>query len=388
VWAGPFCTYQLARLGAEVIRIETARHPCVSRLFVYADGKAGLNRAGSYNEKNHNKLSVQLNLEKPEAVAIVRQLARHCDIAAENFAPGVIDRLGVGYQSLRAARPDLIMISMSGYGQTGPFRNHVSYGPIVTAHCGLHALTTYRGDQPRSLGVGYGDPVVGNLGAWLVNAALIHRDRTGQGQYIDLSNLEALEMLMPEALLEYAMNGRDLPPDGNHDRSMAPHNCYKTSGDAEQWVTIAVGSEEEWRALCHAMGQSSMADAPRFSTAAARKQNEDELDRIISAWTSERDRWEITELLQRAGVAAIPTFTNKDVIDDRHMRERGFLVDLDHPEVGPRTYSGVPWTMSATPCKLRRASPCLGQDTDEVLRRMLGYTTEQLNELRRSEIIL
>jgi crotonobetainyl-CoA:carnitine CoA-transferase CaiB-like acyl-CoA transferase len=153
-------------------------------------------------------------------------------------------------------------------------------------------------------------------------------------------------------------------------------------------VTIAVGSEEEWRALCRAMGQSSMADAPRFSTAAARKQNEDELDRIISAWTSERDRWEITELLQRAGVAATPTFTNKDVIDDRHMRERGFLVDLDHPEVGPRTYSGVPWTMSATPCKLRRASPCLGQDTDEVLRRMLGYTTEQLNELRRSEIIL
>lgn len=181
VWAGPFCTYQLARLGAEVIRIETARHPCVSRLFVYADGKAGLNRGGSYNEKNHNKLSVQLNLEKPEAVAIVRQLARRCDIAAENFAPGVIDRLGVGYESLRVVRPDLIMISMSGYGQSGPFRNHVSYGPIVTAHCGLHALTTYRGDQPRSLGVGYGDPVVGNLGAWLVNAALIHRDRTGQG---------------------------------------------------------------------------------------------------------------------------------------------------------------------------------------------------------------
>ncbi len=387
VWAGPFCTYQLARMGAEVIRIETAKHPCVSRLFVYADGKPGLNRGGSYNEKNHNKLSVQLNLEKPEAVEIVRQLARHCDIAAENFAPGVIDRLGVGYQSLCAVRPDLIMISLAGYGQTGPFRNFVSYGPIVTAHGAMHTLTTYPGDHPRSLGVGYGDPVVGIFGAWALIAALLHRDRTGRGQYIDLSNLEALEMMMPEALLEYAMNGRDLPAMGNRDSYMTPHNCYKTSGDAESWVAIAVGTEEEWRALCDAMGPPSMADDPRFATAPARKRHEDELDRIISAWTSSRDRWEITELLQRAGVAAIPTFTNKDLATDRHLRERGFLVDLDHPEVGMRTYAGVPWTMSLTPCKLNRASPCLGQDTDEVLTRLLGYTPQHLADLRKAEII-
>ena len=238
VWAGPFCTSQLARLGAEVIRIETAKHPCIGRTFVpQADGKVGLNRGGSFNEKNHNKLSVQLNLEKPESVGIIRQLVRHCDIAAENFAAGVIDRLGVGYETLRTARPDLIMISLAGFGQTGPFRKYVSYGPIITAHSGMMTLTTYPGDGPRNLGIAYGDPVVGIFGAYLLNAALIHRNRTGQGQYIDLSNLEALEMLMPEALLEYAMNGRDLPAMGNRDRWMAPHNCYKTSGDAEQWVT-------------------------------------------------------------------------------------------------------------------------------------------------------
>ena len=296
VWAGPFCTEQLARMGAEVLRIETARHPCVARTFVpQADGKPGLNRGGSFNEKNHNKLSVQLNLEKPEAAAIVHQLARHCDIAAENFAPGVINRLGVGYESLRAARPDLIMISLAGFGQTGPFRDYVSYGPIMAAHSGIQTLTTYSGDGPRSLGVGYGDPVIGIFGAFLLSAALIHRKRTGQGQYIDVSNLEALEMLMPEALLEYAMNGRDLPAMGNHDRWMAPHNCYKTLGDAEQWVTIAVGTEDEWRALCGTMGRPAMADDPRFANAAMRKQNEDELDRIIGAWTARRDRWDITE---------------------------------------------------------------------------------------------
>lgn len=389
VWAGPFCTSQLARLGAEVIRIETTRHPCVGRMFVpQADGKPGINRGGSFNEKNHNKLSVQLNLEKPEGVEIVRQLVRHCDIAAENFAPGVIDRLGVGYQSLRAMRPDLIMISLAGYGQTGPFRHYVSYGPVMAAHCGLQTLTTYQGDGPRSLGVSYGDPVVGIFGAWLLNAALIHRARTGQGQYIDLSNLEALEMLMPEALLEFAINGRDPAPIGNRDPLMAPHNCYKTLGDAEHWVAIAVGSDAEWRALCGAIGKPSMAADPRFADAAARKRNEDELDRIISAWTGTRDRWEITETLQRAGVAALPSFTNKDVAHDPHMRERGFLVDLDHPEVGVRTYAGVPWTMSVTPCKIHRASPCLGQDTDEVLTRLLNYSPEHLASLRKAEVIL
>jgi crotonobetainyl-CoA:carnitine CoA-transferase CaiB-like acyl-CoA transferase len=267
VWAGPFCTEQLAKLGAEVIRIETARHPCITRLFVPAEGKPGLNRCGCYNEKNHNKLSVQLDLEKPRAVEIVRQLARHCDIVAENFAPGVVDRLGIGYPSLRAARPDLIMISMSGYGQTGPFHNHVSYGPIVAAHSGMHTLTTYPGDRPRNLGIGYADPVVGIFGAWLLNAALIHRARSGQGQYIDLSNLEALDMIMPEALLEYAMNRRNVVPAGNRDPWMAPYNCYKAAGDAESWVTIAVGSELEWRALCEVMGQPSMAADPRFADA-------------------------------------------------------------------------------------------------------------------------
>jgi crotonobetainyl-CoA:carnitine CoA-transferase CaiB-like acyl-CoA transferase len=389
VWAGPFCTSQLARLGAEVIRIESTRHPCVGRLFVpQADGKPGLNRGGSFNEKNHNKLSVQLNLEKPEGVAIAHELARHCDIAAENFAAGVIDRLGVGYESLRAVKPDLIMISLAGYGQTGPFRNYVSYGPIMAAHSGLQALTTYAGDGPRNPGISYGDPVVGIFGAWLLLAALIHRARTGQGQYIDLSNLEALEMLMPEALLEFAMNGRDPAPIGNRDPLMAPHNCYKTLGDAEHWVTIAVGNDQEWRALCDAIGQPALASDARFNTALARKRNEDELDRIIGAWTSTRDRWQVTELLQRAGVAAMPTFTNIDVVRDPHMRERGFLVDLDHPEVGVRTYAGVPWTMSLTPCKIHRVSPCLGEDTNDVLGRVLGYTPERIAQLRAAEIIL
>jgi crotonobetainyl-CoA:carnitine CoA-transferase CaiB-like acyl-CoA transferase len=388
VWAGPFCTLQLAHLGAEVIRVETSKRPCINRVIPpYAEGKAGVNRAGSFNQWNQGKRSLQLDLSKPQAAAIARELVRHCDIAVENFAPGVIDRFGVGYEALRAARPDLIMLSISGYGQTGPYARFVSYGMMIASHCGLHTVSSYDDDRPRELGISYADPTTGVFGAALIGAALIHRDRTGQGQHIDLSMLEAMEMLMPEALLEYAINEREPRPMGNHDPWMSPHNCYKTRGDAEHWVTIAVGTEQEWRALCDAIGRPSMADDARFAKAVSRKQNEAELDRIITAWTAQRDRWEITELLQRAGVAAIPTYTNADVAQDRHLRERGFLVELPHPETGPYTHAGVPWTMSRTPCQVRRAAPLLGEDTDYVLSEILGYTPARIAELRATGII-
>jgi len=389
VWAGPFCTLQLAHLGAEVIRVETSKRPCINRVIPpYAEGKPGVNRAGSFNQWNQGKRSLQLDLSKPQAAEVARQLAHHCDVAVENFAPGVIDRFGVGYPALRAVKPDLIMLSISGYGQTGPYARFVSYGLMIASHCGLHTVSSYDGDGPRELGISYADPTTGVFGAGLIGAALIHRDRTGQGQHIDLSMLESMEMVMPEALLEYAINGREPRPMGNHDRWMAPHNCYKTRGDAEHWVTIAVGAEEEWRALCAAIGQPAMADDPRFRNAAARKHNEADLDRIITAWTQERDRWDITEMLQRAGVAAIPTYTNEDVAKDRHMRERGFLVELPHPETGPYAHAGVPWTMSRTPCKVRRPAPRLGEDTDYVLGEILGYSPDKIAELHDTGIIL
>lgn len=388
VWAGPFCTLQLAHLGAEVIRVETKKRPCINRVIPpYAEGKPGVNRAGSFNQWNQGKRSLQLDLSNPTAADVARELARHCDVAVENFAPGVIDRFGVGYQALRASRPDLIMLSLSGYGQTGPYSRFVSYGFMIATHCGMHTITSYDGEGPRELGISYADPATGIFGTYLIIAALLHRDRTGVGQHIDLSMLEAMEMLMPEALLQYAINRREPAAIGNHDPVMAPHNCYQARGGPEDWVTIAVGTEQEWRAMCEAMGKSSMADDPRFASAAARKNNEAELDRIVSAWTSQRDRWEVTEMLQRAGVAAIPTYTNKDVAEDRHLRERGFLIELPHPETGPYTHAGVPWTMSATPCKVRSAAPLLGADTDYVLSEILGYSPGKIAELRACGVI-
>jgi crotonobetainyl-CoA:carnitine CoA-transferase CaiB-like acyl-CoA transferase len=300
VWAGPFCTLQLAYLGAEVIRVESSKRLCATRcLPPFLDDKPGPNRAGPFNQWNHNKLSLELNLARSEAIEIACELVRHCDVAVENFGPGVIDRMGLGYEVLSRHKPDLIMMSMSGYGRTGPCSRFLNYGPQLGAQSGLLSATGYPGDRPREAAVAYSDPASGLFASYLLTAALIHKKRTGAGQYIDLAMLEVLEMIAPEVLLEYAMTGRDPGFVGNRDSLMCPHNCYKALGDAEAWVTIAIGTQAQWRALCDAIGQPAMADEPHFATAAMRKRNEDELDRIISDWTAQRDRWETTDLLQR-----------------------------------------------------------------------------------------
>jgi crotonobetainyl-CoA:carnitine CoA-transferase CaiB-like acyl-CoA transferase len=389
VWAGPFCTLQLAYLGAKVIRVESSKRLCATRcLPPFLEDKPGPNRAGPFNQWNHNKLSIELNLARKEAVEIACELVRGCDVAVENFGPGVIDRMGLGYDVLRQHKPDLIMISMTGYGRKGPYSRFVSYGPQLSAQSGLLSVTGYPGDRPREAAVAYSDPAGGLFAAYLMAAALIHRKRTGAGQYIDFSMLEVLEMVLPEMLLEYAMSGRDPGFVGNRDSSMCPHNCYKALGGDDAWVTIAVGSEVEWRALCVAMGRPSMADEPRFATAQMRKRNEDELDGIISQWTGLSDRWETTRILQGRGVAAFPSFNNKDVAEDPHLGERGFLANPEHAEGGRLIEPGIPWHMSGTPCSVRRASPVLGCDTEDVMTRLLGYSRDKIADLRRREIVI
>ena len=388
VWQGPFCTLQLAHLGAELIRIESAKRIDINRVIPpFADGEDGLNRAGSFNQWNQGKRSVLLNLESREGIEIARSLVPHCDLVVENFAPGVIGRMGLGYEALRELRPDLIMLSLSGYGQTGPYSRYVSYGGLLGAQSGLFSVSGYSNAEPRETGITYGDPNAGAFGAYAIIAALIQRARTGQGQYIDVALWEALEFVMPEAWLEYQMNRREPIVAGNRDRWVAPHNCYKSLGDAEHWISIAVRDDEEWRSLCRAMDQPALAADPRFRTRASRKQNEDELDAIITRWTSQRDRWEATEILQRAGVAAMPTLSNKDLAHDPHLKQRGFLVELEHPEVGRRIHAGVPWTMSETPCQVQRPAPLLGADTDDVLTTLLGYSADRIADLRRTGVL-
>jgi benzylsuccinate CoA-transferase BbsF subunit len=387
-WAGPFATLQMAHMGAEVLRIESEKRPCVTRMLPpFADDVPGPNRSGYFNQYNQGKRSVTLNLTEPEGLAVIYDLVPHCDVVIENFAGGVSQRMGLGYEKLRQYRSDLIMISMSGYGQDGPYKNYLGYGPPAAALSGFFAAMGYKNGPPMELGISYMDPNAGIFAAIAVMAALVNRKKTGNGRYIDQSQLETASALMGEGLMQYSMTGKDPARMGNHDRLMAPHNTYKAAGDADKWVSIAVGSESEWSALCTTMSRPELANDPLFNTPAARKANESALDETITAWTSSRDRWEVTKALQNAGVAAFPSMSNKDLANDGHLRERGCLVELEHPEVGRRTHIAMPWTMRQFPREVRSPAPLRGADTDVVLGQLLGYSTEKIGELRKAGIL-
>jgi benzylsuccinate CoA-transferase BbsF subunit len=381
VWAGPFCTLQLAHLGADVIKIESSKRVDTVRGFVPAEDVPGVNRAGYFNQYNQGKRSVQLDLSTEEGRELAFKLALESDIVAENFSAGVMERLGLGYGRLTAAKPGIIMISLSGYGATGPLSPYISYGPAQVPMSGLASLTGYVGGPPSEVGVSYGDPNGGIHGAVAVLAALWHRQRTGTGQYIDQSQWESAIAVLPEGIMAQVMNGRQPERMGNRSPITAPHGIFRCAGD-DEWVSIACATDEEWAALCGVMERPERAADPRFASAAGRKAHEDALEAEIAAWTAGRDRWHVTRDLQAAGVAAFPAMTSQDLLDDAHLRERGIFVELEHPEVGVRAHVGIPWHLSATPCAVERPAPLLGQHTDEVLRDVLGMDAAAIAGLR------
>ena len=387
VWAGPFCTLQLAHLGAEVIRIETAARPCITRLLPpWPDNKPGLNRSGYFNQYNQGKRSLTLNLKEPAALEIAKQLVAKSDIVTENFAGGVMDRLGLGYEVLKQIKPEIIMISLSGYGTTGPEKEYISYGPAQVPMSGMSSLTGYKGWRPMHVGISYGDPNGGLHGAFAVICALMYRARTGKGQYIDLSQWETSTAMVAEGLLDYSMNRTQPEREGNRDLYMAPHGVFRCAGH-DQWVSLAVRSDQEWQRLGTVIGQPALASDPRFSTLSARKQNEDQLETILTAWTLTRTPLEATQQLQAVGIPAAPAMSNQDLSTDPHLTSRSIFVYREHPEVGVKQHIGIPWQLSKTPLSVRHSAPTLGQDTDYVLCNILGYSAEEVAALREKQVL-
>ena len=387
VWAGPFCTLQLAHLGAEVIRVESASRTCVTRqLPPFREFQPGPNRSGYFNQYNLGKQSITLDLKRPEGLEVAKRLCAASDVVVENFAAGVMERMGLGYDVLRTLRPDVVMIALSGYGATGPDHDKVSYGPAQVPLSGFSSVTGYRGHPPMHVGVSYGDPTGGLHGAVAVLAALLHRARTGPGQYIDLSQWETTMAVLPEAIMDYTMNGVTPPRDGNRDPHLAPHGVFRAAGD-DRWVAIAVEDDAGWGRLAHAIGQPALAGDPRFATLVARKQHEDELEALVTSWTMERDPEAAAELLQAAGIAAAPAARNCDLAEDAHLAARGFHVAPEHPEVGPMMHLGVPWRMSESDSGVRGAAPCLGEHTERVLRDVCGYADDEITRMREAGIL-
>ena len=382
VWAGPFGAMQLAHLGAEVIKFEsTTRTDIGRRLAVFPpDLEPGINRSGYFNQWNQGKKSVELDLSHPETPALVKQIVAECDVLIENFATGVMERRGIGWEDLRAVNPKLVYASISGYGSSGPFAEYMGYGPAMGPLSGLSHATGYPGGPPRETGISVGDPVAGMTAAAAICAALVDRERNGVGQYLDISLWESTVALAAEAWLPYAVRGEEPVRMGNRDPWMAPHGLFPCDGE-DAWVSIACATEQEWRALCQLVAPDLGSD-PRFATRIDRKDNEEALEERISAWTRSRDRWEITRLLQDVGVAAFPSLDARDLAEDPHLEERGYLERLQHPEVGRRVHAGIPWRLRDGPNGVRSPAPLLGQHTDEVLRDLLDLSGAQVADLR------
>ena len=371
-WAGPLCTMMLAEMGAQVIKIENASSPDIwRRIPPYADGKPGFNRGGLYANYNRGKKSCVLDLKRTEDVNIVKRLVSISDILVENFAPRVMDNLGLGYSVLKEIKPNLIIVSLSGYGASGPDRDAVAFGSVLEAYAGLSLLIGYPNSPPQRCGMYASDHTSGVLAALVSLATLLYRDSTGGGQHIDISEVETLLGCMPEAIMEYTMNGRVIEPQGNQEDLIAPCGCYRCKGE-DKWVAICVETDEEWASLCKIMGEAELIDDDRFRDKYSRWKNQHELDKIISEWTSVRIHLDAMKLLQKSGIAAGPVYNSEDIYNDPHFRDRDFLVEHEHPEVGKKELPGVFAKLSESPGVTRSRDPLLGEHNDWVLNELLA----------------
>jgi benzylsuccinate CoA-transferase BbsF subunit len=392
VWAGPYCTLQLAHLGAEVIRIETKTRPCVTRMLPpWPDAVFdSIDKSGYFNQYNQGKKSLSLNFKHPEAREAAWRLIKQSDVVINNFAAGVLDKMGFGYEAVKKVNPNVVMITLSGYGDTGPESHYVSYGPAQVPLSGLSALTGYKGFPPMHAGFSYADPNAGVHGAFAVISALFHRAKTGEGQYMDMSQWECAIDVLAEGVLEYTMNGREPERVGNRDPQMAPHGNFKCLDLPEkildqivdQWVSIICADDAEWARLAGAIGKPELANDSRFATLAARKRNEDALEAIVSEWTVTRKVADVVTAIQAAGVAAGACADAKYLSEDPNLNERGYFVYREHPKVGVRQHCGIPWRMSGTPCEVKTAAPVLGQHTNEVMTGLLGYSAAEVEAMR------
>lgn len=386
IYAVPHATAWLGAIGAEVIRIESMRAPDLVRFLTGTDGIVGPNRSGIFNAINTSRRSLTLNLATPEAQQIAREIVAKSDIACENFTVGNLAKYHLGYDDLVKIKPDLIMLSGTPLGQDGPFARTVGFGPTTQAFAGLCHITGYPHSFPCGIGGTWPDFAVGTAMAFFLLAALHHRDRTGEGQYLDLSMAETVTTMIPEAMLDFLMNGRDQGPIGNREEAMAPHGVFPVLGD-DQWIAIAIASDDEFAKLCGVLGVSSMAKDPKFAKLVTRLANVEELEREIAARTRNFVRDDLVAKLRAHDLAVGPVYKTEEVVHDPAFVESGMLLNLKHTEVGERRVPGLPVSFSAIDLKYTPA-PAMGENTDEILRGLLGYSDDKIASLRDANVLL
>jgi benzylsuccinate CoA-transferase BbsF subunit len=383
-WAvvGPLTMKLFADYGATVIRMETAKRPCTLRISTpFKNGKPGLDRSGYFNHFSANILSMALNMEHPRAGAVIKKLVAESDVVMENFTPGVIEKWGLEYETLKRLKPDIILVRQSGFGTNGPHARQPAFGMILAAMAGIPNFIGWPDGGPLPIGVSaYTDCISPRFAAAALIAALDRRNKTGQGQLIDISQFEtALYFLMP-ALLDYNANGREPSRQGNACDYAAPHGVYPCLGQ-DRWCTIAVFSDEQWSRLCQAMSRPELSSDPRFETLLKRKQNEEALNKLIGEWTSGFTPEDVMQLLQSAGIASGVVKNAADIYADPQLRERNLFWPLEHPEIGTFTHLGQSFALSATPAQPYRPSPRLGEHTEYVCTQILKMKDEEFADL-------
>ena len=385
VLAGPWCTMQLASLGAEVIKVETRARPDEQRAQHGKGAVDNLEANSNFFEINLGKKSVSINLSTAEGKELARKLVSTADIVLENMRPGVMTKLGLDYDELIKVKPDLIMLSLSGFGATGPLRRYAAYNPCFTSVGGTSHLTGYAEKKPNTMTNSGGDARAGTAAVFATLVALKFRQETGKGQYIDSSSSEVINSMIGDQMMDYAMNRRSPKRHGNSDKVMAPHSVYRCCG-TDEWVSIAIGSETEWQGLVRAIGNPAWALEPEFATMNARKANEERLNSLISEWTAEKNYIEAMNLLQAEGVAATPSFKAEDLFSDPHVLARGQVQEVNHPVLGRRKTITSPYLMSETPPRIRGSAPFLGADNHYVLCELLGLSEEEVKRLADEQI--
>jgi benzylsuccinate CoA-transferase BbsF subunit len=386
IFAVPHATAWLGALGADVIRIESMRAPDLVRFLTGTGGQVGANRSGVFHSINVSRRSVTLNLATPEAQEIARQIVSRSDIVTENYTVGNMAKYGLSYADLVKIKPDIIMMSGTPLGQDGPFAKTVGFGPTTQAFAGLCHITGYPGSYPCGIGGTWPDFAVGTGMAFFLLAALHHRQRTGEGQYLDLSMAEMVTTMMPEAMMDFFLNKHDAGPIGNRDESMAPHSVFPAAGD-DKWIAIAIASDSEFAALAEVLRVPSLATDPMYARLAGRLANVDSLEREIAARTRNFDRDELVAKLRERDLAAGPVYNTMELIHDPAFAASETLVTLSHGEVGERLVPGLPARFSAMQPNYT-GSPMMGEHNDEVLTGLLGMSPGEISRLRDAKVIV
>lgn len=399
VRAGPWATRWLGALGAEIIKIEWPENER-GRLPSSTTPKhleVNLNTSGNFNDTNVNKKSLSLNVRSAKGMAIVKRLIGMSDLVIENFSSRVLQKWGLGYEEMCKIKPDIVYVSMSGYGHTGRNHHYTTFGPIAQAVSGLTHLSGLPGQPPAGWGWSYMDDTGGMYGAMCALTGLYHRNMTGKGQHIDQSQMVSSVPLNGPALLDFTVNGRGTQragfPPGNRAHwpgtpllnnyrgpTVAPHNAYRTAtGGYNDWAVIVCQTDEEWLRLVAVMGEPAWAADARFATVAGRLEHQEELDTRIEAWSMTLGKYELTERCQAAGVRAMPVQSAEDRVEhDPQLRARGMYREMEHPALGRHKVQNAPFVLSETPAFNHAPSPMIGEHTREIVEGLLGFSHEEL----------